>query len=376
MRTAFSAGVTFGTMKKKSPIHDMSQVHWFACLVLATLPVMAQSQARPPYPEGLYAEVTTPRGLVVIQLELEKTPVAVANFVGLAEGTIANRALPLGTPFFDGSAFHRVVPGHVAQGGMPAGSPDEGPGYEFPNEIVPGLSHQLGMVNMANGGPHTNGSQWCFILGDRAYLDGDYTVFGQVIQGMDAVLKIQQGDRMEHVRIVRIGPKAETFHPDTASFQKLVEVAKARVKADEIRKAKTEATIIAKRWPHAKGDATGLKVQVLREGRGDLAKPGDHLKVAYTGTTLYGKTFASTSAGGPWWGDKGQTFDFQVGTTHLNPALDVALAHMKPGEKRLLIVPPPLGYGTSGLYPPERIGEKRFVISPNTVLVYEVDVAE
>ena len=162
--------------------------------------------------DGLYAEVTTHKGLIVMQLELEKTPMTVANFVGLAEGTIKNAAFAEGTPYFNGTKFHRVAPGHVIQCGIPAGSKAEGPGYEFPNEIHPDLSHgRAGMVNMANSGPHTNAGQWCIMLGDRSYLDGDYTVFGRVVEGLDVVFSIAQGDEIQKVKIIRAGKAAKAF---------------------------------------------------------------------------------------------------------------------------------------------------------------------
>ena len=98
----------------------------------------------------------------------------VANFVGLAEGTIANSAFDPGRPFYDGSVYHRVVPGHVIQTGIPASDRARGPGYTFPNEIHARLSHNhAGALNMANSGPNTNSSQFCIMLGDRSYLDGD-----------------------------------------------------------------------------------------------------------------------------------------------------------------------------------------------------------
>ena len=105
-------------------------------------------------PDGLYAEIHTSKGTIVARLEPSKTPMTVANFVGLAEGTIANRAFDAGTPYYDGSVFHRVVPGHVIQAGAPDPnrSAARGPGYTFPNEIHADLSHDhAGALGMANG---------------------------------------------------------------------------------------------------------------------------------------------------------------------------------------------------------------------------------
>ncbi|HET9784269.1 MAG TPA: peptidylprolyl isomerase, partial [Terriglobales bacterium] len=169
-------------------------------------------------PDGLYAEVTTAKGVIVMRLRPDAAPMAVASFVGLAEGTIANRALDPGQPFFDHSTFHRVVPGHVIQTGIPDSSRAKAPGYMFPNEIDARLSHDhAGAVGMANGGPGTNEAQWYITLGNRSYLDGDYTVFGAVVRGMDVVMRIRQGDALDTVRILRVGRAAAAYHPTTAS---------------------------------------------------------------------------------------------------------------------------------------------------------------
>jgi cyclophilin family peptidyl-prolyl cis-trans isomerase len=352
-----------------------------AMVTLALLAVAFSPACRnPKYPEGLYAEVTTNKGLIVLRLEFEKTPMTAANFVGLAEGTIANAAFPPGMPYFDGTRWHRVVPGHVIQCGIPKSDKAKEPGYEFPNEIVlPDLNHgRAGMVNMANGGPHTNSSQWCITLGDRSYLDGDYTVFGQVVEGMDVVMSIVQDDEVRTVRIVRVGKKARSFKPTTESFKAMVEEARARVvKADAAKKAKEDEFIMAN-WPGAMEAEGGVKYVVLKQGRGPLPLTGSTLKVVYTGTApLAGKAFVSTAdEGKPYWGEIPEPFEFVAGTTHINPAVDAAIAQMKKGEKRHLLVPSEQGYKISGFYAKQRPGEKRFVISPNTLLVYEIEALD
>src|SRR5215831_9168763 len=205
-------------------------------MVVLLISLLSLWLQQPTLPDGLYAELTTNKGAILLQLEFEKTPMSVANFVGLAEGTIENKALPLGTPFFDGTVFHRVVPGHVIQAGQ-AKAEVKAPGYTFPNEIDSSLSHgRAGMLGMANSGPHTNSSQFYITLGDRSYLDGNYTVFGHVVRGMDVVNSIVQGDAVETIRIVRVGKDAAAFKPTTASFQKMADAARARVKADDEKK--------------------------------------------------------------------------------------------------------------------------------------------
>ncbi|MCX6538515.1 MAG: peptidylprolyl isomerase [Acidobacteria bacterium] len=346
---------------------------------LAQTPVInAQSGKQPGnYGDGLFAEVQTNKGLIVLQLEFEKTPMTVMNFVGLAEGTIENKALPPGTPFFDGSTWHRVVAGHVIQTGMPKAT-ERGPGYTIPNEIDPSLNHgRAGMLGMANSGPHTNSSQFYITLADRSYLDGIYTVFGHVVAGLDVVNTIVQGDTVERVRIIRSGSRAAAFKSDNATFLKAVEQARERVKADDERKAQAEDAQIKKEWPNALTSAKGARYVVLRPGTGDAVQPGRILKVVYVGRSLGGRPICSSAdEGRPVPGTAAQPFDYEMGKTKVTPGLDEVLLNMRKGEKRTVIVQGPTSYGSSGFFAREKPGEKRFVIPPNTTLVYEVELLD
>jgi cyclophilin family peptidyl-prolyl cis-trans isomerase len=335
--------------------------------------------APPKYPDGVYAEVRTNKGLIVLRLEFEKTPMTVSNFVGLAEGTIANAAFPKRTPYFDGTAWHRVVSGHVIQCGLPKSDKAEDPGYQFPDEIHPDLNHdRAGEVGMANGGPHTNGSQWYITLGDRSYLDGLYTVFGHVIQGLDVVKAIVQNDIVQSVKIIRVGRAAKRFHPTTASFQKMAEEAAARVKEADAKRKADEETLVAKNWPNAIAGESGLKSVILKDGTGQPPTPGQKIKAIYSGKGLLrGPDFVSTADDGvPYRGETAEPFAFEVGKTKIHPGLETTLALMKKGEKRLVIIPAEMGYKTNGFFARQRPHEKRFVIPPNTVLVYEIERLE
>ena len=90
---------------------------------------------------GIYAKISTSKGEITIKLEHEKTPMTVANFVGLAEGTVDNTAKDAGVPYYDGMTFHRVIADFMVQGGDPTGTGAGGPGYQFEDEIHPDLSH-------------------------------------------------------------------------------------------------------------------------------------------------------------------------------------------------------------------------------------------
>jgi cyclophilin family peptidyl-prolyl cis-trans isomerase len=174
-------------------------------------------------PDGLYTEITTERGVVVCELFYQKTPMTVASYAGLAEGTLGPKPRK---PFYEGVKWHRVVPGFVVQGGDPTGTGDGGPGYEFPDEFVPGLRHDsMGVLQMANDGPDSNGSQYCLMLSPQQRLNYLHTVFGHVARGMEVLPKIQQGDTM-HVKILRLGLAAKGFAADEAALAGLVAKAK------------------------------------------------------------------------------------------------------------------------------------------------------
>jgi peptidylprolyl isomerase len=355
-----------------------------AVAALVTAALAAQAPAK--RPDGLYAEIRTSKGLIVARLEADLTPMTVANFVGLAEGTIANAAFDPGRPFFDGTVYHRVVPGHVIQTGIPQSERASGPGYTFPNEIHAKLSHNhAGALNMANGGPNTNASQFCITLGDRSYLDGDYSVFGEVVEGLDVVMRIAQGDVVESVRILRMGAKAQAFHPNTEAFQAMVQAARERVTEQAEKKRIAESEWVARNYPKASGPAGGVLTQQLAAGRG--AAGSGPLRVRYRGRVVryvgdvLGRNgppletiaFASGQNGVPGFADPPQVFTVEPGKTKINTGLDSVIAAMSPGERRVAIVPASLGYGRAGLYTPEVPGKRRFVISPEAMLVYEVE---
>jgi cyclophilin family peptidyl-prolyl cis-trans isomerase len=186
------------------------------CTSLPTSPsVPAASGSGAALADGLYAEITTPRGVLRCELHFEKMPLTVASFVGLAEGSLGPAPRK---PYFDGLTFHRVVPGFVVQGGDPTGTGSGGPGYRFPDEFVGGLRHDgPGILSMANSGPDTNGSQFFITLGEARYLDFVHSIFGRVVHGAEILPQLARGDAMT-VKIIRQGRAAQRFRADEKSF--------------------------------------------------------------------------------------------------------------------------------------------------------------
>lgn len=153
-----------------------------------------------------FATFTTSAGDFKVRLYDEKAPKTVANFVGLAEGTQEwtdpKTGQKVKRPFYDGLIFHRVIDGFMLQGGCPMGTGTGGPGYKFADEFGAGLQHDRpGLLSMANSGPNTNGSQFFITHVATPHLDGKHSVFGEVIEGMDVVNAIKQGDVMNKVTV-------------------------------------------------------------------------------------------------------------------------------------------------------------------------------
>jgi peptidyl-prolyl cis-trans isomerase B (cyclophilin B) len=139
---------------------------------------------------SLIAHFDTDRGPIRIELYPDKAPLTVANFVNLAQ-----------RGFYNGLNFHRVINDFMVQGGCPQGTGTGGPGYKFEDEANNGVSHERGVLSMANAGPNTNGSQFFITHVATPWLNGKHTVFGKVVEGMDVVDSIKQGDQIKSLKI-------------------------------------------------------------------------------------------------------------------------------------------------------------------------------
>jgi cyclophilin family peptidyl-prolyl cis-trans isomerase len=188
-----------------------------ALLVLATAVSVAQAKEKKPkkvkLTEGLYAEMQTTRGTILLSLAMDSVPLTVANFVGLAEGKIKNTAKAEGVHYYDSLKFHRVIAKFMIQGGDPLGNGQGGPGYNFKDEFVPQYRFTgPGILAMANAGAGTNGSQFFITHVATPWLDNRHTIFGFVVTGQDVVDAVQQGDYIVKVKIIRKGKKAKKFN--------------------------------------------------------------------------------------------------------------------------------------------------------------------
>ena len=308
--------------------------------------------------DGIYAKFETNKGDIYAVLEHKKTPMTVANFVGLAEGKIKNKVKAEGVPYYDGLKFHRVIPNFMIQGGCPLGTGTGDAGYKFPDEFDSSLKHSgPGILSMANAGPGTNGSQFFITHVETPWLDGKHTVFGHVVEGQAIVNKIAGNDTLNKLVILRKGKEAEDF--DAA---KVFEFEKGNVGVKTAAKAKEEEAAGAmakeaalKRFENAKTTASGLKYIIEKEGSGESPKATDKVSVFYRGTFTDGKEFDGNMGKQP----------ISFGLNQVIPGWTEGLQLMKPNGKAVFYIPYVLGYGANG-YPG--------VIPPKSDLIFEVEL--
>lgn len=355
--------------------------------------------------EGIFAEIDTDKGKILLQLEYKKTPVTVANFVALAEGTNASvtDANLKGKPFYNGLKFHRVIADFMIQGGDPAGNGSGGPGFAFKDEFVPDLKHnRAGVLSMANSGPKTNGSQFFITHKETPWLDSKHTVFGYVIKGQEVVNAIKQDDIIKSITITRKGAEAKKFDAPKVfadyMANKATDDAKEAAIAEENRKkqaeaeAKKQAEYKAKYGPvfaakskslaeikaTATETASGLKYQIVQKGTDKKPTDGTTVYIHYAGYledgTLFDSSYETVNKEcGKFDENRAkqngyQPFPFQYGNKNgLIAGFIEGLSFMNFGDKAVLFIPSKLGYGERGA------GN---VIPPNSNIIFEVEMLE
>ena len=188
-------------------------------LIMATLISSCKPTKYADLADGLYANMETNKGDILLKLEFDKTPITVANFVSLANGTndFVTDSLK-GKPYYDGTIFHRVINNFMVQCGDPLGTGSGDPGYKFMDEFPKKngdsliLTHsKSGILSMANSGPETNGSQFFITHKETPWLDGKHTVFGNVEIGQNVVDSIVKNDTIKSIEIIKIGKSAKSF---------------------------------------------------------------------------------------------------------------------------------------------------------------------
>ena len=306
--------------------------------------------------DGIYAKFNTAKGSILVKLTHDKTPGTVGNFVGLAEGQLENKAKPMGTPFYNGLKFHRVIPDFMIQGGCPQGQGTGGPGYQFDDEFHPELKHDKpGVLSMANAGPGTNGSQFFITHVPTNWLDGKHTVFGHVVEGQDVVDVVAGNDALDTIEIIRVGAEAEKWNAIEAF--RMFEGSREKRILEQKQAAEAAMEKLAAGFLKTE---SGLRYQIIQKGSGKQAEKGKKVSVHYQGALENGEVFDSSYK-------RNQPIDFQLGVGQVIEGWDEGIALLQVGDKARFVIPSYLGYGSTGA---------GGVIPPDATLVFDVELVD
>lgn len=351
----------------------------------------SQKKAYKDLGDGLFADIETTKGHIVVKLNYKEVPTTVANFVTLAEGK--NNFVKVeykGKPFYNGTIFHRVIDGFMIQGGDPTGTGMGDPGYRFEDEFVPSLKHsKKGILSMANSGPNTNGSQFFITQVPTPHLDGRHTVFGETVKGeevIDAIAKAPRNGqdrpnediKIKNITIVANGKDAQKFDA-VKVFDSYFKSVAEREKEKEERVKRASAKFLEEikvQELQAKVLPSGVKIFTINNGEGKQPKQTEFAMVNYAGYLRNGALFDSNikeveESYGKYQAMREQQNGYQpipfpyTPSAQLIPGFKEALLTMKVGDKIRVFIPATLGYGEAGA------GD---VIPPNSDLIFDIEI--
>ncbi|MFD1292686.1 peptidylprolyl isomerase [Lutibacter holmesii] len=357
-------------------------------LILSVLVISCKPAKYADLEDGLYADVVTNKGDILLKLEFDKTPVTVANFVSLAEGSndFVTDSLK-GKHYYNGTVFHRVIPDFMIQGGDPLSTGSGGPGYkfidEFPKDSLGNLvlTHaSSGVLSMANSGPETNGSQFFITHKDTPWLDGKHTVFGNVEIGQEVVDSIVKNDTIKSIDIIKVGKAAKSFKAAEVFSNHYTEYLAKKSKQEEVQKlaVKTALWKFNEALPGAIELPSGLKYAITDTKNGVKPTSGDMVRVHYAGYFSDGRLFDTSYEKvakdyGKFDKERARKNGYAPFKTvygpeaRLIPGFKEGLQQMSVGDKAIFFIPSHLGYGAQGA---------GGVIPPNTDLVFELELVE
>ncbi|WP_431166943.1 peptidylprolyl isomerase [Tenacibaculum halocynthiae] len=334
-------------------------------LVITVVLTACKTIKYPDLENGLYADIQTNRGDILIKLHDKEVPMTVANFVSLAEGENPKLTDSLkGKRYFDGTKFHRVIKDFMIQGGDITGTGGGNAGYKFGDEFPMDAQGKLiykhekaGVLSMANSGKNTNSSQFFITHKATPWLDGMHSIFGMVQKGQSIVDTIQKNDYINHIEIIRVGKEAKKFDAPIVFKNELANAAQKEEERkrvlEELKKKYLEKMGIDK----AISTESGLKILSLQKGKGKKVNPAIPTTVHYTLYLIDGKKIDSSI-------DKGRPFTFIIDEMDLIAGWKEGVKTMREGDKSRFFIPYYLGYGEAGLGP----------IIGKSDLIFEVEV--
>jgi cyclophilin family peptidyl-prolyl cis-trans isomerase len=330
-------------------------------------------------PDGLYADIETNKGHIIVELDYKKAPITVANFVTLAEGKneFVTKEYLKGKPFYDGLKFHRVIEEFMIQTGDPEGTGSGDTGYKFKDEITDLKFDKAGVLAMANNGPGTNSSQFFITHVETPWLDGKHTIFGHVVEkGQEVVNQVKQDDKIVTVTIIRNGEAAKKFDAVKVFHDYFSEIAKEQSKYAGVQKEKVDALAALK--AKATKTSTGLEYVITEKGTGKKPATGTQVYIHYAGFLENGTLFdSSIEEVAKTFGKfdparaeaKGyQPIPFTAGSkSGLIPGFIEGIEQLSFGDKAVIFIPSHLAYGATGA---------GGVIPPNANIVFEIQLLE
>lgn len=364
----------------------------FALFLITTL--ISCNKEHNNLPDGLYAEIETNKGSILLQLDYKKAPVTVSNFITLAEGEnefVVNDTLK-GKPFYNGLKFHRVIKDFMIQTGDPLGTGSGDTGYKFKDEFSDLKFDKGGILAMANNGPGTNSSQFFITHLETPWLDGKHTIFGHVVDyNLEVVNKIEQDDFIKSITIIRNGEDAKKFDAKKTFYdyfkiesesqkQKVAAEAAAKKEYEAKYKAVCDQKVASFTELKSKAikTATGLQYVITKKSGGKKPAMGSTVYIHYAGFLENGTLFDTSIE------DVSKTFGkfdparaaanqytpipFQAGRKDgLIPGFIEGIEKMSIGDKAIIFIPSHLAYGEAGA------GD---VIPPNTNIIFEIELME
>ncbi len=358
---------------------------FFKLLSIVLLTSLTAASCQDKYPDledGLYAEFVTSKGTMLAKLHYDKTPVTVANFVALAEGTNSKvDTTYTGKKFYNGVTFHRVMNKFMIQGGDPTATGSGNPGYRFNDEFVADLKHNKpGILSMANSGPKTNGSQFFITEIPTPNLDNRHTVFGELVKGLeiqDTISNVKVGAAnkpvedvtINELNIIRKGADAKKFNAAKIFDNYFIDLENA--KKEELALLEKAKDAFIEKNNQANGEVrkleSGLVMVFTKKGdENNLLGPHDSVLIDYAGFledgTLFDTSIVDVAKANGKYDEardkKGayKPFPMQYNTSaRLVPGFREAMLNMNIGDEARIFIPSFLGYGergAGGLIPP------------------------
>ena len=327
---------------------------------------------------GIFADINTNKGSILVKLESEKAPITVSNFISLSEGNNPFVSEEFKSKkFYNNLKFHRVINDFMIQGGDPLGNGTGGPGYRFDDEFSD-LTHKgPGILSMANSGPNTNGSQFFITHKSTPWLDGKHTVFGEVVKGQEIVDSIEQNDIIKEIIIIRNGRDANNFDASKI-FKNYFENREILAEQKEAKKTKIREDNI-RRFESLKKKSkltkSGLQYFVIKKGKGKLVKSTNKAKVHYAVYFVDGTLLETSKEEIAKFNEvlniqKLNSYGYKPIEAQVGPndpmieGFKEGVRLLKEGDKAILFLPYTIAYGKNGTRG----------IPPQSDLIFEVEI--